>query len=613
MLGGETVSETRAAAPEQVTAQPGEPGEPETDEGGRSWLSRARVLVPLHLVVAAILTWPLAAHLTDSLPYGTENNPTVQLFNLWTLRWNQDRIGHLFAHYWDAPIFHPTGGTFALSEPQPLTGLVFVPISWLSGNPVLAINIVLLAILTANGLAAARLARHLGAAPGAAVLVGVLAQASPFVATQMGVLQLTVLFPLFLLIDAIVRWAPEAGGGRRIAAEIGLWLAVTFLTCGYYGLFAVVGIGVPALLLARRHWLTRARLAEGAVGLAVFGVLALPFVLSQASITSDYHRSTKTVRDLSAGGGDFWHLAPQAHGAGVLPWVRESAAGHALYPGTVLLVLGVAGFVLAYRRFHPPEQDEDPPDAQPPDVDVDRQRLLLFLILAACLARALALGLNLTVGPYRLVRAVVPGFESLRSPFRFAVLTEVFLVALAAYGLDALWRWRPDRPSGTSPNRRPWGAIAAVAVVAAGVLEVGIMPVRLFTVDQHTPDWATFIDEHGHDQPVAGDGAIAFLPFPASGSVVDYEATARHMLQALDVGAPTVNGYSGFFPESYDELENAARTYPNDPADGLFRQDGVSFLVVDKDWLDPTKQSWLDARYQEAFDGEDAVVYELIG
>src|SRR5919109_2138541 len=184
--GVKTVTETRPTAdvPEVDDVEDVEREEP------RSGFRRDRALVVVHAVVSAVLTWPLVAHLTDRLPYGTEDNPTVQLFNLWTLRWNQDRIGHLFAHYWDAPIFHPTGGAFALSEPQPLTGLVFAPISWLSGNPVLATNVVFLAILTANGWAATRLARHLGAAAGPAVLVGVLAQATPFVATQMGVLQL---------------------------------------------------------------------------------------------------------------------------------------------------------------------------------------------------------------------------------------------------------------------------------------------------------------------------------------------------------------------------------------------------------------------------------------
>ena len=82
----------------------------------------------------------------------------------------------------------------------------------------------------------------------------------PFVVSQAGVLQLTAVFPLFLVVEALVRWAPA--GGRRAAAEVGLALAATFLTCGYYGLFAVLGIGTAALVLARRDWSSRARLVS---------------------------------------------------------------------------------------------------------------------------------------------------------------------------------------------------------------------------------------------------------------------------------------------------------------------------------------------------------------
>ena len=88
----------------------------------------------------------------------------------------------------------------------------------------------LLGALVLNGLGAQRLARTLGAAPGPAATAGALAVALPFVGAQLGVLQLAMVFPIFFLIDAILRWAPH--GGRRAAAVIGVWLAVAFLTCG---------------------------------------------------------------------------------------------------------------------------------------------------------------------------------------------------------------------------------------------------------------------------------------------------------------------------------------------------------------------------------------------
>jgi hypothetical protein len=567
----------------------------------------------VHLGLAVVLTWPLAAHLTTSLPYGTETAPTVGLFNLWTLRWNQDRAGHLFAQYWDAPIFHPTPGAFALSEPQPLTGLVFTPLSWLSGNPVLAANLLLLLVLAANGAAAARLVRDLGAAPGPALLAGILAEGMPFVASQMGVFQLTVVFPLFLLIDAVVRWSgsrsgsgsgfesgsalgsESGGGGRRAAVAIGGWLAAAFLTCGYYGLFAVIGVGLPALVLVRRSWWERERLLDLAAAAGTFAVLGLPIVLTQARITGGYHRSDDLVRNQSAVAADFWHLAPGTRGAGLLPWIDDASTGQYLYPGTALLGLAVAALLLRPRR-------------QP---DAGSARVMWFLGVGFGVSRILAFGLNLSiggVGPYGMLRAWVPGFGSLRSPYRFAVVSEIFLVALAGLGLDALWK---------HPHR--WARAAAVGVVVAGVVEVGIMPVRLFTVDRPPPEWAEWLD----DQPPA---AVAFLPFPADGHVESYAETTRHMLDLLDVGFPTVNGYSGLFPAAYDELEAAVRAYPADrtdptdqagPADpgdraeALLRNAGVRYLVVEPGWLaaEPRRREWIEGFAVEELTAPDGVVY----
>src|SRR5262249_31244685 len=151
-------------------------------------LDRRGVRVTVHSLFSLIATWPLVWSLDISLPNGTEAPGTVAFFNLWTLRWNQIQFTDLYRHYWDAPIFHPEPGTFALSEPQPLTGLVFTPLSWITGQPGVAYNLVVLLAVALNGIAAARLARRLGAASGPAMLVGLFAQVLPFVTNEMGVL-----------------------------------------------------------------------------------------------------------------------------------------------------------------------------------------------------------------------------------------------------------------------------------------------------------------------------------------------------------------------------------------------------------------------------------------
>ena len=158
-------------------------------------LKKTAALLGLYAAVACFATWPLIANLKNCMPIGGVRYGTIVLFNLWTLDWNARMLGH--AGYWDAPIFYPEKGAFALSEPMPVTGLLYAPFKAVTGNPVTAYDLALLAILTLNGFMAYRLLRQIGAGESGAILTGVLGVFTPFVFDQLEVIQLTVLFPLF--------------------------------------------------------------------------------------------------------------------------------------------------------------------------------------------------------------------------------------------------------------------------------------------------------------------------------------------------------------------------------------------------------------------------------
>ncbi|SRR5258708_17674093 len=54
------------------------------------------------LATALACTWPLALHLTSSVPLGTETAPTVPVFDVWTLWWSADRLMLGYADLWNA-------------------------------------------------------------------------------------------------------------------------------------------------------------------------------------------------------------------------------------------------------------------------------------------------------------------------------------------------------------------------------------------------------------------------------------------------------------------------------------------------------------------------------
>ena len=192
-------------------------------------------ILGFYLAIAVTLTWPLAAHLNTHLPLGTESVATVPLFNLWTLQWNTAQLVSGYPNYWEAPIFFPNTGSFALSEAMPFTGLVFSVLYGLLNNAVTAYNLTLLFGLGLNGYAAYLLSRQLSVPQSAALLTGVLAVSLPFVGRELGVLQLTILWPIFLTFVMLLRFNKQRG--LSSALGLGVMMAITIFTSSQYGLF----------------------------------------------------------------------------------------------------------------------------------------------------------------------------------------------------------------------------------------------------------------------------------------------------------------------------------------------------------------------------------------
>ena len=572
-VGGPAV-ETRAGR-----SEPGDRAQAEPT--GRRHLLAA---VAAYVLGALAAAWPLPLHLGDRIATGTEDTSTVPLFNLWSLRWNADRLGHLYAGYWQAPIFHPTRGAFAFSEPEPLTGLAFAPLHWLTGNQVLAYNLVLVGALVLNGWAAARLCRRLGVTPFVAVLVGLAVQRLPFVLDQLGVLQLVMVWPVLLTVDAALAWSAQ--GGRRRATLVGLGLVATFATCTYYGLFLAVVLAVLVPFVLRRSWLDVRRLGEAMIGAGIFVAYAVPLLVGQQRWLSGFSWTDATVQANSASWSDYRNLPERALGARLLPWVAgDPATGHRLYPGTVFLVLAGSGAWVALRHHV----------GRWPRV---HRRWAGFLLAALAVTGLLSLGLNLHIAswqPYALVREVVPGFSRLRSPFRFAVVVQVCVVVLAALGVERVVR-RPGL-----------GRPAAVFLVLLAVAEVASGGTGLARVPPESTAWSRYLA----DRP--GDQAVAMIPFAPGPRVAQFEPTARAMLIGLDHHKPLVNGYSGFFPDSYQTLSDEVAKFPDGGALRALRRAGVRWIVIDDGWLDVDRQGRVDATpvLVRRFHGDGKTVYEL--
>lgn len=508
------------------------------------------------VLAAFASTWPLALHLATAVPLGTESAATIPLYDIWTLWWAGGRLWHGFIDLWNAPIFHPTTGAFAFSEPMLLPGALAAPLVGLRAPPALAHNLVLLAILSANGIAACRAARAFGVGRAAALLAGIMMVTLPFFAKLQGELPILGITGTLVALGGVARFARV--GRVAAAVEAGLGLIIQAASCQQLTPFAFLFVGAAALVALRarrssRDSILRLTAALLGAGLVVWLLARTPLAVHRQQ---GFQRTAALVQSLSATPFDF--LTRPLHALVPFP-PREDAATFTggLFPGVLLALLALAG-VMGRRR------------------DAEEGNPWRWYALGGTVAGfLLALGLNLSIygwPPFSALRAL-PGFDQLRSVFRLAVFAQVNLVLLAAFGIDALGHWLRARPRANQ-------IVFAVGLLAAA--ENLSLPAPLLAVPRSPRTaWTAFVAA----QP-AGT-VLAHIPFPAGSDVQDFAVEAWRLYAQIDHGHPLINGYASNFPAVHREFMFAmGAAFPKQIlACALRTVFGVDLLVVDQDWL----------------------------
>jgi len=483
----------------------------------------------VHLAVAVVFTWPLAVGMHNRLPLGDEGEATVPLFNLWSLRWTAQTLPHSWSRWWDAPIFWPGSGSYARSELQPMTGLVFGALRWIT-NDTTAYGTIVLFALALNGIAAAALARRIGSGRRSATVAGVLAQTVPFLSQQLGVVQLLMIWPVLFGLGAAMDWIrlPRP----RTAAVVGVWTAVGAWTCSYHVALGCLTASAALPWVVRRASISqwRARLGGLVLASVTSGVLVAPLAIGQSRRLG----STVWTADTITAGSALW---------------SDLAPGGRHWPGTALLALGVSGAIVARGR-----------------------RSVRVLATMAVVATVLSTGLRLSVfgvEPYGWLVDHVSTIARMRSPFRATALTQVLLAVIAAPAIERLIVHRRDRITG--------GAVGGLLVLIVAVVAVEPGAGEMVRPPDGTTTWVSWLGDHP-------GGSVAMMPMPVDRPASAFEQTTEWMVVALDHGHPLVNGYTGFFPAGDRSLRLRMRSFPDAVTVDELRDLGVRYIVADQSW-----------------------------
>ena len=294
-------------------------------------------VVAVYVGLTLLYAWPLVGVMSSALPHDT-GDPAL---NTWILWWNA-QAWPLTDHWWNAPIFHPAPGAFALSETFLSVAPLTTPLQWLGLSAVTTYNIVFLLSFPLTGLSAHALARRLTGRHDVAFIAGIALAFSPWRTAQMPHLQMQLMWWMPLTLVALHRYLDRRRARDLVVAGIA-WL-MNGLTSGYFLVFFGVLVGFWALwfVRTRRDWI-----AIGAT-LAIATLPMAPLLVGYRQIQSGYglSRGPEEISAFSADLTAVWATAPDVVSH---LWTKEPGPEGELYPGLTIFILAAIGGLMAWR------------------------------------------------------------------------------------------------------------------------------------------------------------------------------------------------------------------------------------------------------------------------
>jgi hypothetical protein len=509
-----------------------------------TWLRRTRIWV-LFIGLTAAMTWPSVLQLAS---HSVEHQDIF--FNLWRLRWVHHALLTSPSDLFNGNQFYPERGVLAYSDAMLVESLIAFPLLSLRLPPMLVHNLLMLGALAASGIGMFALARRLWGSDAGAVVAGLVFAFAPYRFSHFMHMELQWALWMPWAFWALQRTLDT--GALRYGVLTGMFMLLQLTSSIYYGVFlalviAAVG-GVQIIALRRRAARPLAVLAAGSLLLAA-GAWAYSAPYRHASARVGL-RSDEEIRKYSAVPASYLRV-PETN-ALYGQW-RPGTTELSLYPGLVPVALAL----IALAGTRPTRT-------------------------TVAYAIGLALAFDISLGPhgvlYRQLQQHVGFFKGLRAPSRASILFLLCLGALAARGCALLLM------------RVPAARRTAAAVTLAGLilLEYWSAPLKLIWY----PRKAALYEMLAALPP----GNVLELPFPRLNTLPFHDS--RYLYMSTFHWKPLVNGYSGYYPDSYIKRIIRLGTIPSSLAVAQMRADRIRYVVIHEDRL-PNPEDGL--RMVEAF------------
>lgn len=463
-----------------------------------------------------------------------------------------ENVSRLFsdpAHLADAPVAFPHPSAALFEALRLGFGLFMAPVSWLTGNPVLAANAATLLVYVANGMAARWMSATLGGSPLGAWFSGALFAFHTYSVNEQP--RPHVLFHALLPVAVVHLVKLLRGGPRRNAWAIGLTLAVQSFFENYVVVFGLVLLSATYalfLLFAPRDTLRRTpALVLPALACAL---VALPMLLAYSRMDRIYDYSREAPASMDA--AHYWatpatNILYGRMGGAVR---RQQMGPHFIGFATVGLIV----FALATAR----RAAEPAHSLLPARTWVPAAFALMLLFVLLSLGRQVVIsGIDIGPGPFGLLYDRVPVFQVTRIPERYSLLAMLFAALLAGRALTVL-------------RISPW---ASIALVAFGLGEHATR----FPSDHVLPPFRDYPPVYHWLKDAREVRAIAEVPIHGE-NLVRFESLDMYFGMLHE--KPIVSGYLSFEPLLTHILRQVAHEAPAPEALEALKRAGVDTLVV---------------------------------
>jgi hypothetical protein len=512
----------------------------------------------------------------------------------------------------DAPIFFPEVRTLTYMDHMLGEAILAGPIIEVFGLGAAYNSLVVLSFV-ASGYFLYRLARLYGISRSGSCVAGFLFAFCPYRFSHLGCLNQiqTQFIPLGIFFA--VRFL------RTSLTRYGVGAALTLAVQSYFGWYSTFHLLVALGVLLgwevvrepgggrRFPWRKAAPLALMSVVLVMPS--ALPYLLQKLAMPEYGHSFNETIR-LSADLRDYLRVNPDNILAQLITPLGGDWVG--FFPG--LMATGMAAVAIAaVSRAKAKPSSSEPQRGRATLLERARAATrrwgeMGYLPVLCISGLVLSLGPILKVAghrlwiplPYALCYYVIPGFSSMRTPGRFAVLVALATAVLGGVGFDALRRRYP----------RLGSAFLVGTLLAAGALAwCPTLPLVPY------PDRASMPPVYGWLAARPDSNPVLELPVPATSW--ENPMDVRRQMYVLYHGKPRLDGASGFTSNRYKAFRRDMQAFPAQETIRRAYDMGASRLIVHYGDYPPAFQTGIRHRVESvgglrevAVFGQD-VVYEF--